>query len=229
LLGNRRSSIDNTINRCPSVRLSISQTQQQQQVIQYISSAVYSAAVLQLQNTNTIYTILRPERSDRETEPAPGSSPRACTNGSLVDGRGQRSDVRAARRRPTSQLTVSHPANGPNAPLTHSALPLSTTSATTMSPDLPQFPDLPRRTDSLRRLTPARLSHSVGSTRRPCRQAKYSFAPSHTETTPISHGLKLELLSLFDHKSCRPLLTSVSCAVKISSAALFCDFLSQTR
>ena len=113
--------------------------------------------------------------------------------------------------------------------LTDQTHPLSVASATTMSPDSPQFPDLHRRTDSLRRLISARLSQSVGSTRRPCRPAKYSFAPSHTETMPISHGLKLDPLSLFDHKSCRPLLTCVSYAVKISSPASFFDFLSQTR
>jgi len=83
---------------------------------------------------------------------------------------------------------------------------LSTASATTMPPDSPQFPDLSRRTDSLRRPTPARLSHSVGISRRLRRPTKHSFAPSHTKTTPISHGLKLEPLSRFDHKSCRPLL-----------------------
>ena len=88
-------------------------------------------------------------------------------------------------------------------------------------------PGLSQRTDSLWRLTSARQSHSVGSKRRPCRPAKYSFVPSHTETTSMSHGLKLDPLSLFDHKSCRPLLTCVSYAVKISS--LFCDFISQTR
>ena len=166
-----------------------------------------------------------------ETDPAPGSySPGVYSNGSPVDGRGQRSDVGAA----TSDVSTDglaaggrteRSADAPISPLSTASatvmppdaahqLLLSTASATTMSPDSPQFPDSSRRTDSLRRLTPARSSHSVGSTRRPCRPTKYNFAPSHTETTLISHSLKLEPLSLFHHKSCRPLLTCVSYAVK---------------
>ena len=103
--------------------------------------------------------------------------------------------------------------------------PLSTASATAMSPDSPQFPDLSRRTDSLRRLTAARLSHSVGSSRRLRRPAKYNFAPSHTETTPISHGLKLEPLSRFDHKSCRPLLRASRTQSKSHLPLYFAIFL----